>query len=424
MALLSGFPVVWTDCLLESNPKPKNTDLEVATSLGEQLSPSRQQSLLSESNTSIRLFPGKQWIDPKLVQLKEGTQPRDCDESFAGEMGKIQQYADDMKSRIWDFEKKPLPVAFIDAAGKIHASDCHHRVSAAVSAGIEKIYVDLRFGELVDAKLFAVAANTDHGLPLRPKDQRKRVEMLLNLLETVDEDKATELLNSIPDLGRFQRENSLNHFAKDKTWTARTVAKYLKMNESGYRTVQNIMLERRRLKSFNDFNMNDFTRVMGGDFDWEGKIQSFDKRKGVFVIPLPWTVGNDGRMLNNQWVEPWDLKKVSPTEADKLAAALQRSNQRSKEENPVFTSVKEEQKHKAKELGIPDEGLPDMGSNEGDPTSLVENHKAIRIIPTIDSLLCAIDQLEDRDLYILQDLINKKIVERSIKGWKQGQHSA
>ena len=265
MALLSGFPPSWTDCLLELNPNKTGTDLEAVTSTEEPLSPSKQQSLLNELNTlTPLLLPGEQWIDPKLVQLKEGTQPRDCDENFAGEIGKIQQYAEDMKSGIWDFTKSPLPVAFIDSAGKIHASDCHHRVSAAIAAGIEKIYIDLRQGELVDAKLFACQANTQHGLPLRPKDQRKRIEMFLDLLETIDSERVIELLDSISNLGKLEKTNSLNFFV-DGRWTARTVAKYLKLNESGYRTVQNIMLERRRAKAFADFSVDDFTRVTSSE---------------------------------------------------------------------------------------------------------------------------------------------------------------
>ena len=422
MALLSGFPPNWTDCLLEQNPSRRSTGLEAGTSTAEPLSPNKQSSPLKESSISTPLLPGTQWIDPKIILLKEGTQPRDCDENFAGEMSKIQQYADDMRSGLWDFEKVPLPVAFVDSAGKIHAADCHHRVSAAIASGQEKIKIDLRKGELLDAQLYAITANTDHGLPLRPRDQRKRVEMLLDLLETIDEKRASKLLDSIPNLGKLQRTNSSKEIGK---WTARTVAKYLRLNESGYRTVQNIMLERRRIKEFTGFKIDNFTRVIGSKYRWEGRIHSFDQRKGVFVIPLPWSIGNEGRMLDSQWVEPWELEKISQSDADKIAAAVERSNRREKSET-VFTSVKEEQKHQAKELGIAG-GLPDVERNEGDPTALDNSigvsvtaesgEKAItRLLPTANSLLPVVEQLNERELIKLWDAIAPKVSQIKERG--------
>ncbi len=157
-----------------------------------------------------------------------------------------------MQEDLWDWMRHPLPVAFLSSDGKIYAGDCHHWVSAAHAAKKE-IYVDLRPGELVDAVLYSCRANTDHGLPLRAKDQRKRIELFLDILENLDEVRSQALLQSIPNLSEIERRNG--------KWSTRVIAKYLKLTESSYRTVINIIQEREIAEKIAQFAVDDWVCV-------------------------------------------------------------------------------------------------------------------------------------------------------------------
>jgi hypothetical protein len=249
MAAISGFPTNWTACLLELNPKNQE-ESKTDSSTGEPSSPSKLRSHYSESSTFIPLLqPEKQWLKPEWITLKSGTQSRDVDGLYEANPATVQQYAELMQEGLWDWMRHPLPVAFLASDGKIYAGDCHHRVSAARAAS-QEIFVDLRPGELVDAVLYSCRANTDHGLPLRAKDQRKRIELFLDTLKNLDEVRSQSLLQSIPNLSEIERRNS--------KWSTRVIAKYLKLTESSYRTVINILQEREMAQNFTQFAVDDW----------------------------------------------------------------------------------------------------------------------------------------------------------------------
>ncbi|WP_409874699.1 MULTISPECIES: hypothetical protein [unclassified Nostoc] len=306
------------------------------------------------------LQPEKQWLKPEWVTLKSGTQSRDVNELYEANPATVQQYAELMQEDLWDWMRHPLPVAFLSSDGKIYAGDCHHRVSAAHAAKKE-IYVDLREGELIDAVLYSCRANTDHGLPLRAKDQRKRIELFLDTLENLDEARSQSLLQSIPNLSEIERRNS--------KWSTRVIAKYLKLTESSYRTVINIIQEREMAEKITQFAVDDwvcvksaYANLVGVPEGTIGKICSFDKRKGIFVIPGAGSLGADGRILPSLYIHPDYLEKTDPPSlVEKISQTI------------APTSVQEELKQKAKELAIPVDGLPEMERNEGLPDTLVDD---------------------------------------------------
>lgn len=360
MAIISGFPPNWAKSLLESNAEnPEDSDQDSSSEV--QSSPNKQQSPSNESKPSTRIYRiGKQWLDPRKISIKGGTQSRVCDDGFEVITSKVQEYAEAMRDGVWDYRREPLPVAFVDSAGKFHAGDCHHRVSAAVSAKLDKILFDVRQGELIDAQMHSCQSNTDHGLQLRPKDQRRRIEMLLDLLETIDEARSQKLLDSIADLTPLEKANSMKVVGK---WTARTCAKYLKMTENGYRTVVNIMNERETAKLLSSFKDEKYVGVHDETCYWEGRISCIDKR-GIFISPMPWCPSE----IVPQWVQPSKLEKLF---AGKISQIIKVENAIAEKEAqkvvPVkpITSVKQEVKQLHQDAGIPQSGIPEAVRNEG-----------------------------------------------------------
>lgn len=400
MALISGFPAKWTACLLESNQRSQE-ELEADSSTGEQSSPNKPSFPYCESNISIPdLQPGKQWLDPNWITLKSGTQSRDVDEIYEVIPSKVQQYTEMMSEGLWDWERHPLPVAFLSSEKKIYAGDCHHRASAARSAN-EQIYIDLRPGELTDARLFSCRANTDHGLPLRAKDQRKRIEMFLDILGTLDETRKQELLQSIDG----------------QSWSARVIAKYLKLTESSYRTVINIISERSIAEYISQFAVGDWVKVKdncadGTDFPWgtTAKIDALNKRKGVFIIPLSGTKGNDGRVLPSGYVHPRCLEK---TDAPPLLD-VGNSSQTTKP-----TSISQFEREQAEVLGLRGDGeqvLPECDRNEGEKSSLVDDRPfatpGLVEVKTDDiciALVSNVDRLSQEQIDLVLDAIAPRI---------------
>ncbi|MBC1217700.1 hypothetical protein GNE08_26250 [Trichormus variabilis ARAD] len=317
----------------------------------------------SESNTC-----GKQWIDPKKIILKHGTQYRYyVDAAYAANVKVVQGFAEVMQEDLWDWYREPLPVAFLSSEGKIYVGDGHHRVSAAHTVK-KQIYVDLRPGELVDAILFSCQSNTDHGYQLRAKDQRKRIEMFLDTLDGLDEVRSRQLLESVPGLSEIERRN-----CQGGKWSARVVAKYLRLTESGYRTVINIQQEREMVGYFSQFSEGDWVRVQesiadGTDFPWGtiAQIQNLDKRKGVFIIPLPGATDREGRILPSGYIHPRCLEK---TEAPQLLDTGKIT------QPEAITSIEQEVEQQATELGLSNRSqiLPDVERNQGEPHSLVDD---------------------------------------------------
>ncbi len=400
MAAICGYPLTWTACLSQLNPE-RQDELEAATSLDEQSSPSKLPLPSSESNISIP-SPGKQWLDPHRIILKEGTQSRDVDELFSVNVSVVQNYAEMMEQGLWEWEREPLPVAFLAADGKIYAGDCHHRVSAAIAAGKE-IYVNLLSGELVDAVLYSCQANTYHGLLLRPKDQRKRIELFLDTLAGLDEVRSQSLLQSIPNLTEIERKNG--------KWSTRVIAKYLRLTESGYRTIINIVQERELAEKFTQFSDGDWVCIKSGSNNLvgvpegtKGKIQSFDKRRGIFIVPASGSLDADGRMLPSFYVHPDYLEETdAPIEIEKIS-----------QPPAAPTSVREELKQKAEELGIPVDGLPEAEHNQGSPDTLVDdrpfaNPHLVAEFVDVESFIGKIGQLPDKEIKRVWDAIAPRI---------------
>ena len=178
------------------------------------------------------------WLDPKLVILNAGTQSRDPNtwgepEGIVSEEA-VEEYAQLMREGLWDYEQKPLPVAYFD--GNVHyASDSHHRTAAAIRAGVELIY-EVRSGGLFEAIANSCRSNRKHSkLPLTKSDQRRQIELFLDTLDRATPEQRQKLLESVPRLSD-----------REKSWSCRVIAKYLELSEVGYRTVNNIIAERKQ----------------------------------------------------------------------------------------------------------------------------------------------------------------------------------
>lgn len=224
MELLQGFPVGWTKCLSELNAPPqeesdRGTDLEAPSY------PPVPPSLWSGLNTSTVA-----WKDPIDVILTKGTQIRE-----KTDLTKIDEYAQKMRDGLWDYERDPKPVIF-HHEGRFYAGDCHHRTLAAMQAGEDLLY-EIRQGTHTDAVIYSCRAenNLYHGLPLSPKDNRKRILMFLETLEELTESDRASLLKTVP--GISDRELALGN------WSNRLIAKYLGLSENQSRTIANIQKE-------------------------------------------------------------------------------------------------------------------------------------------------------------------------------------
>lgn len=104
------------------------------------------------------------------IRRDGGTQVRIAQNQFT-----IDEYAEKMiAGAIF-----PPVVVFFDNS-EYWLADGFHRVNAAIQAGIEHINVDIKSGEKRDAILYAVGANSSHGLRRTNEDKRNAVLLLLN----------------------------------------------------------------------------------------------------------------------------------------------------------------------------------------------------------------------------------------------------
>ena len=206
------------------------------------------------SSTSIA-----SWIDPRSVLTDAGTQSRAWEDSET-----IDTYTEKMTAGLWEWERQPLPVVFYDGEN-YYPGDCHHRIKAAIKAEAELIYVDVREGTLRDAIVYSCQANTDHGIPLRPRDQRKRIEMLLEQLMVMTVDERIALLDKVPNLTQQERA----HCEKSGEWSNRVIARYLRLTASGYVTVSNIQKEREFKRLIEELGLKE-----GDRFQRDGVVYS------------------------------------------------------------------------------------------------------------------------------------------------------
>lgn len=109
-------------------------------------------------------------ISPKRILRDRGTQIRSSiDEKV------VDEYAELMKSGT----SFPPPAVVYDGDGYILV-DGFHRVLAAIKADIPKIEVSVESGDARTAILYAVGANSTHGLKRTNEDKRRAVMVLLN----------------------------------------------------------------------------------------------------------------------------------------------------------------------------------------------------------------------------------------------------
>ena len=118
-------------------------------------------------------------LELSQLRIDGGTQPR-----AAIHEDTVAEYAGALR----DGAKFPPVIVFRDGVA-CWLADGFHRYHAHRRAGLTNIEADVRDGTLRDAILFAVGANTDHGLRRTPEDKRKAVEtMLTHELAKLDDD--------------------------------------------------------------------------------------------------------------------------------------------------------------------------------------------------------------------------------------------
>ncbi|MBN2319869.1 MAG: ParB N-terminal domain-containing protein [Acidobacteria bacterium] len=112
---------------------------------------------------------GRNQIPIADIKIENSFQIRKCLNEEA-----IDDYAAAMQSG----EEFP-PVVVLIKGNAYYLIDGFHRFHAAKKAGLEKISAEIREGDNRQAILFAVGANTAHGLRLTNEDKRRAVSMLL-----------------------------------------------------------------------------------------------------------------------------------------------------------------------------------------------------------------------------------------------------
>lgn len=218
-----GLPVGWTD----PQDDRTATELLAATEPLESAAKPSEISSIPESQPSQSIASSTTnptlWISPEQLEEVSFTQIR---EAIDNEV--ITRYAELMQSDLWDFERIPLPVLF-QHENRYLVGDGHHRIEAARKIGADILCEIFTATQIEEAILYSVTAieNNRHGLPLRPKDQRKRITMFLDLLDEGN------ISIALPE--GYQE------------WSSRAISTYLRLPESGYRTIANIRKERERL---------------------------------------------------------------------------------------------------------------------------------------------------------------------------------
>jgi len=221
-----GIPVGWTDLqddrtgteLLAVTAQLENAAKPLETSLIPE-SPSLRSIASSTTPKQLNLTTKDLWVSPDQLEEVSYTQIRESVDSEA-----IARYAELMTEEMWDFQRQPLPVLF-EHENRYLIGDGHHRIEAARKVGCDIKCEIFTAYSIEEALLYSIKAveNSNHGLPLRPKDQRKRIGMFLDLLER-------NIPIALPE--GYQE------------WSSRAIATYLRLPESGYRTVATIRKER------------------------------------------------------------------------------------------------------------------------------------------------------------------------------------
>ena len=120
------------------------------------------------------------WIDPNLVQLDLGTQPR-----AGGMLDKLlKRYAKEMKTELWNWQSD-IPTVLFDGRRYFPNGAGHHRLGAAALAE-KQILVYLKQGTIADAKLEAAKGEQQHSEGRTNKDKRNQVRMVLTDPEVLE----------------------------------------------------------------------------------------------------------------------------------------------------------------------------------------------------------------------------------------------
>ncbi|BDU76269.1 ParB N-terminal domain-containing protein [Mesoterricola sediminis] len=106
----------------------------------------------------------------KHIRLDGGTQAR-----AAVDRAAIEEYA-----ALWKDGARFPPIVVFQDQDIYWLADGFHRHAAADKAGLKKIPAEVRVGTLRDARLYAIGANTAHGVRRTNADKRLAVSMLLD----------------------------------------------------------------------------------------------------------------------------------------------------------------------------------------------------------------------------------------------------
>ena len=127
-------------------------------------------------------FPeGRQWITPysPYLKLNCSTQTR-----IREDRAMIKKYGKLMFEGNWNWFEigEPIVLFWDQAKAELYCGDGHHRIKAAREQYLHQIYVEIRFGTILDAKIYNCTSNGSHGKPTTNRDKRRQIEILLNSL--------------------------------------------------------------------------------------------------------------------------------------------------------------------------------------------------------------------------------------------------
>ncbi len=128
----------------------------------------RRGSPVRLSSTNIR--------DLALIELRRdgGTQSR-----VGNHEETVEEYAGAMREGRWQWHQGNALIAYGDDDGTYWLADGFHRSEAAARAGLGTVPCDVRSGSRRDAVLYAVGANSSHGLRRTRQDVRRAIELLV-----------------------------------------------------------------------------------------------------------------------------------------------------------------------------------------------------------------------------------------------------
>lgn len=163
------------------------------------------------------------WVNIGLITLDAGTQSRKQTDQAT-----IDEYAEQMASGRWQWEREPAPILFFDGENYF-PGDGHHRIEGAAQ-NREDIYAEIRPGTLRDAIFYSTQANRFHGLQRTRADKRNQVELLLldSEWQTMSDRAIADHCGvSAPFVGNIRRElvesGTVNNFSERTDRKGRTI---------------------------------------------------------------------------------------------------------------------------------------------------------------------------------------------------------